>query len=54
VGVAPRGGARRPSRLERHAIERACGDCGNRRQRRPRLGMPLRTFYDKLKRYGIS
>jgi two-component system response regulator AtoC len=41
--------------IERHAIERALATTGgNRRQAAARLGMPLRTFYDKLKRYGIS
>jgi len=27
---------------------------GDRRHAAARLGIPLRTFYDKLKRYGIS
>jgi two-component system response regulator AtoC len=41
--------------IERHAIERALATTGgNRRQAAARLGVPLRTFYDKLKRYGIS
>ena len=41
--------------IERDAIERAlAATAGNRRQAAARLGMPLRTFYDKLKRYGIS
>ena len=43
------------SDLERQAIERALAATGgNRRQAAARLGVPLRTFYDKLKRYGIS
>jgi two-component system response regulator FlrC len=41
--------------IERDAIERAlAATSGNRRHAAARLGMPLRTFYDKLKRYGIS
>jgi len=41
--------------IERDAIERAlAATFGNRRHAAARLGMPLRTFYDKLKRYGIS
>jgi two-component system response regulator FlrC len=41
--------------IERQAIERALAATGgNRRQAAARLGVPLRTFYDKLKRYGIS
>jgi two-component system response regulator FlrC len=43
------------SDIERDAIERAlAATAGNRRHAAARLGMPLRTFYDKLKRYGIS
>jgi DNA-binding NtrC family response regulator len=33
---------------------RAGGDQRHRRQAAERLGMPLRTFYDKLKRHGIG
>ncbi len=41
--------------IERDGIERAlAANAGNRRHAAARLGMPLRTFYDKLKRYGIS
>jgi len=41
--------------MERQAIERALAATGgNRRQAAARLGVPLRTFYDKLKRFGIS
>jgi two-component system response regulator FlrC len=41
--------------VERDAIERAlAATSGNRRPAAARLGMPLRTFYDKLKRYGMS
>ena len=41
--------------IERDAIERALAATGgNRRHAAARLGVPLRTFYDKLKRYGIS
>jgi two-component system, NtrC family, response regulator AtoC len=40
--------------LERAAIERALAECGgNRRRAAERLGIGLRTLYDKLKRYGI-
>jgi two-component system response regulator FlrC len=38
--------------LERAAIERALADCGgNRKQAARRLGIGLRTLYEKLKRY---
>jgi two-component system response regulator FlrC len=41
--------------LERVAIERALAEsAGNRRRAADRLGIGLRTLYDKLKRYGIG
>jgi DNA-binding NtrC family response regulator len=41
--------------IERQAIERALAATGgSRRQTAARLGMPLRTLYDKLKRHGVS
>jgi two-component system response regulator AtoC len=43
------------SDLEREAIERALLDVGgNRRRAAERLGIGLRTLYDKLKRYDLS
>jgi two-component system response regulator AtoC len=43
------------SDLERVAIERALAAVGgNRRAAAARLGIGLRTLYDKLKRYGLS
>lgn len=41
--------------MEREAIERALAAVeGNRRKAAERLGIGLRTLYDKLKRYGID
>ncbi len=41
--------------MERKAIERALSELGgNRRKAAERLGIGLRTLYEKLKRYGIS
>ncbi len=41
--------------LEREAIEQALADLdGNRRKAAERLGIGLRTLYDKLKRYGLE
>jgi len=41
--------------MERDAIERALVESGgNRREAARRLGIGLRTLYDKLKRYGIG
>jgi two-component system response regulator FlrC len=41
--------------LERAAIERALAATGgNRRQAAARLGIGLRTLYEKLKRYGLA
>ena len=43
------------SELERVAIERALAAVGgNRRRAAARLGIGLRTLYDKLKRYGLG
>ena len=40
--------------LERLAIEQALADCGgNRKDTAARLGIGLRTLYEKLKRYGL-
>ena len=40
--------------MERIAIERALGETGgNRRRAALRLGIGLRTLYEKLKRYQI-
>ncbi len=41
--------------LERGAIERTLEECqGNRKEAAARLGIGLRTLYDKLKRYGLD
>jgi two-component system response regulator FlrC len=41
--------------IERAAIERVLAESGgNRRQAAERLGIGLRTLYDKLKRYGLG
>jgi len=41
--------------LERAAIERALSSVGgNRRAAAAKLGIGLRTLYEKLKRYGLS
>jgi len=41
--------------IERQAIEQALRELrGNRRLAAERLGIALRTLYDKLKRYGIE
>jgi two-component system, NtrC family, response regulator AtoC len=41
--------------LERDALERALTECsGNRRRAAERLGIGLRTLYEKLKRYGLN
>ena len=41
--------------LERRAIERALEDVrGNRREAAERLGIGVRTLYEKLKRYGLG
>jgi two-component system, NtrC family, response regulator AtoC len=54
----PPAGARLPStslaELERMAIEQALAETdGNRKDAAQRLGIGLRTLYEKLKRYGI-
>ena len=41
--------------LEREALAQALAECdGNRRRAAERLGIGLRTLYEKLKRYGLS
>ncbi len=41
--------------LEREALQRALAECGgNRRRAAERLGIGLRTLYEKLKRYDLS
>jgi len=41
--------------VERDAIARTLAEVGgNRRQAAERLGIGLRTLYEKLKRYGLS
>jgi DNA-binding NtrC family response regulator len=41
--------------VERDMIERALAEVsGNRRKAAERLGIGLRTLYEKLKRYGLS
>jgi two-component system response regulator FlrC len=55
--VLPSGGAATTGTMEEieaEAIRRALLEVGgNRRRAAERLGMPERTLYDKLKRYGI-
>jgi two-component system response regulator FlrC len=52
--VAP-GPVRTLVELERDALARALAECGgNRRRAAERLGIGLRTLYEKLKRYGLS
>ena len=49
------GGARTMAEIEEEAIRRALDEVdGNRRLAAERLGIGLRTLYEKLKRYGIS
>jgi two-component system response regulator FlrC len=49
------GGENTLEALERSAIERALAETqGNRRRAAQRLGIGLRTLYDKLKRYGLG
>ena len=54
--AAPAAGPPRTmAELERDAIERALAECGgNRRRAAERLGIGLRTLYEKLKRYGLN
>jgi len=41
--------------IERRAIERALSEVdGNRKRAAERLGIGLRTLYDKLKAYGLG
>ncbi|HEY4188737.1 MAG TPA: sigma-54 dependent transcriptional regulator [Polyangia bacterium] len=55
VGDEPEASAQTVSELERGAIERALAATGgNRRRAAARLGIGLRTLYDKLKRYGLG
>ncbi len=43
------------SHVERETIARTLAEVGgNRRQAAERLGIGLRTLYEKLKRYGLS
>jgi len=49
------GGARTLAELEREAIQRALADLGgNRKRAAERLGIGVRTLYDKLKQYGMG
>jgi two-component system response regulator FlrC len=51
----PAGERRTLEDLERDAIERALNEFeGNRRKAAERLGIGLRTLYEKLKRYGMG
>jgi two-component system response regulator FlrC len=63
AGGAASGGARRPAvspagtltDIERDAIVRTLAEVGgNRRQAAKRLGIGLRTLYEKIHRYGLS
>jgi two-component system response regulator AtoC len=48
-------GAQTLAELEREAIQRALAELGgNRKRAAERLGIGLRTLYDKLKQYGIG
>jgi two-component system response regulator FlrC len=48
-------GSTRMEDLERAAIMQALSDTsGNRRMAAERLGIGVRTLYDKLKRYGVG
>jgi two-component system, NtrC family, response regulator AtoC len=52
---APSAAGRTLADLERDAIRRALEDTGgNRREAAERLGIGLRTLYDKLKRYRLE
>jgi two-component system response regulator AtoC len=55
AAALPVGGGGKMEDLERAAIHQALAETGgNRRQAAERLGMGLRTLYDKLKRYGLG
>jgi two-component system response regulator FlrC len=57
TGAEPPAGAPPASmaEIEREAIQRALAACGgNRRKTAARLGIGLRTLYEKLQRYGIE
>jgi two-component system response regulator FlrC len=55
AAAAGDGGPRTLAEVEREAILRALdGVGGNRRRAAERLGIGLRTLYDKLKQYGIT
>jgi two-component system response regulator AtoC len=55
AAAPPPAGAGKMEDLERAAIHHALAETGgNRRQAAERLGMGLRTLYDKLKRYGLG
>jgi len=53
--VAAGGPVRTMVELEREALQRALAECGgNRRRAAERLGIGLRTLYEKLKRYDLN
>jgi two-component system, NtrC family, response regulator AtoC len=53
--AAAGGPARTMVELEREALQRALAECGgNRRRAAERLGIGLRTLYEKLKRYDLN
>lgn len=54
-GASADAAAKPLSEVEREMIERALSEVGgNRRKAAERLGIGLRTLYEKLKRYGLS